>query len=93
MSQGRRSRPGAPDGRHSLDVVEDGSGSKELDEALAAASAFRHALFEAAVDAILTIAASGRIDTSTPAAARLFGYAAAYVLGGNVSILMPSPFR
>ncbi len=51
------------------------------------------AVVETAADAIITIDASGRIETLNPAASRLFGYTAAEVLGRNVSLLMPEPDR
>jgi PAS domain S-box-containing protein len=51
------------------------------------------AVVETAADAIITIDASGHIETLNPAATRLFGYTAAEVLGRNVSLLMPEPDR
>jgi two-component system, LuxR family, sensor kinase FixL len=45
------------------------------------------------VDGIIVIDAQGRIETFNPAAERLFGYSAAEVLGHNVDMLMPSPYR
>jgi two-component system sensor kinase FixL len=50
-------------------------------------------IIESAVDAIVVIDARGRIEVFNPAAERLFGYREAEVLGSNVSILMPSPYR
>jgi len=51
------------------------------------------ALLEAAVDAIISIDERGIIQTVNPAAERLFDYPAQEVIGKNVSLLMPSPYR
>ena len=51
------------------------------------------ALLDAAVDAIMSMDERGAILAFNPAAERMFGYAAEEVIGQNVKILMPSPFR
>ena len=51
------------------------------------------AILEFAVAAIVTIDAGGRVETLNPAAERMFGYAAGEVLGRNISMLMPEPYR
>jgi two-component system, LuxR family, sensor kinase FixL len=50
-------------------------------------------IVQSAVDAIVVIDAQGRIEVFNPAAQRLFGYAEAEVIGRNVSMLMPAPYR
>ena len=51
------------------------------------------ALLDAAVDAIIVIDHSSHILTFNHAAERLFGYAQEQVLGQDISILMPAPYK
>ena len=51
------------------------------------------AILDAAVDAILTIETNGQVESMNPAAERLFGYAAHEIIGKNVRVLMPEPYR
>ena len=64
--------------------------------ALATASAHGarlQAIFDTATESIVTIDETGHIETWNGAAERMFGHPAATVLGRNVSILMPEPYR
>jgi len=62
-------------------------------EKLRESEARLRSIVDSAVDAIILIDARGHIESFNPGAERLFGYAAAEVLGRNVSLLMPSPDR
>ena len=56
-------------------------------------AAVARAIIETTVDAVITIDVHGHIELFNPAAERIFGYAAAEVVGQNVSVLMPEPYR
>lgn len=51
------------------------------------------AIFEATVDAVITIDERGTIERFNPAAERVFGYPRAEVVGRNIAMLMPEPYR
>src|SRR5262245_35216977 len=65
----------------------------QLENRLRASEERWRSIVESAVDGIVVIDSSGRIESFNPAAERLFGYAEREVIGQNVSILMPSPYR
>jgi PAS domain S-box-containing protein len=52
-----------------------------------------HGILESAVASIITIDDRGLIETVNPATERLFGYSAAELIGQNVKILMPEPYK
>jgi two-component system sensor histidine kinase EvgS len=52
----------------------------------------RHrSIVETAVDAIITIDETGRVESVNPAGERMFGWSAADLIGHNVRVLMPEP--
>ncbi len=51
------------------------------------------AILDTVVDGVITIDTHGNVETLNPAAERIFGYAASEVIGHNVSMLMPKPFK
>lgn len=63
------------------------------EEELAAHEQQLSSIVETAHDAIITHGKDGNIIAFNPAAERMFGYAAEEVIGKNLRILMPSPYR
>lgn len=83
-----------PDGKQAvLATVHDISARKRYEHALQESEERMRAVFETAVDAIITIDERGIMERLNPAAERIFGYREAEVAGHNVSMLMPSPDR
>jgi PAS domain S-box-containing protein len=51
------------------------------------------AILDCATDAIITISAGGVVESYNRAAEQMFGYSPDQVIGENVTLLMPSPYR
>lgn len=62
-------------------------------EDLGAREAHLQSILDTVPDAMIVIDERGVIQSFSAAAARLFGYAASEVIGKNVKILMPTPYR
>ena len=50
-------------------------------------------IFESAIEGIIVIDERGHIETANPALLKLLGYEAHELIGKNISLIMPSPYR
>lgn len=74
-------------------VFRDTSERRRTERALADREARIRAVVNTVIDGIVTIDEGGTIQSLNPAAVRLFGYQAEEVVGQNVRMLMPDPYR
>lgn len=73
--------------------TEDITARRQAEESLREREARLQAILDTAVDGIITINEHGIIESVNPAAEMLFGYPAAEMIGRNVTLLMPPPYR
>lgn len=68
-------------------------GADDANSHLRAREAHLRSILDTVPDAMIVIDERGRMQSFSPAAERLFGWTEAEVLGRNVSMLMPPPYR
>ena len=90
LSVGEARQDGAP---IFVGIIHDLSERKRAEQALLEVNARLRAVVDTAVDGVILIDAAGTVQMFNPACERLFRYRADEVIGQNVKLLMPSPFR
>lgn len=86
-------RFGGPDSRKVAILFNDITENKRAEVELRDREAHLTAILNTATDAIITIDIGGIIQSANPATERLFGYTVAEMMGRNVNMLMPPPYR
>jgi PAS domain S-box-containing protein len=74
-------------------VTRDISERKQVEDALRDSEERTRSIVNHVIDGIITIDATGMIQSFNPAVERLFGYRADELIGRNVNILMPEPYH
>lgn len=73
--------------------VSDATALKQSQTALARSEAYASAIVAAAAEGIITLDTEARIDSANAAAERIFGYKADELIGKDVQVLVPEPYR
>jgi two-component system, LuxR family, sensor kinase FixL len=74
-------------------IIRDITERKGAEAALRESELRWRSIVDTVPDAIILIDAKGTVESFSPAAERLFGYGADEVIGHNVKMLMPQPYR
>ncbi len=74
-------------------ILRDITDRKRMEAELRDSEQLMRAILDTAADVIITIDESGIIQSANAAAEQLFGYPLGELVGQNVSLLMPEPFR
>ena len=78
---------------HDIGLVEDVSEHRQAQKALQESTERLQAVLNAALDGIVLIDTAGTIRLVNPSVRRMFGYVPEELLGQNVKILMPPPWK
>ena len=78
---------------HHIGLVEDISQRRRTEAALQQSTERLQAVLNAAVDGIVLIDTGGLIQSVNPSVQKMFGYTPEELVGQNVKILMPAPWR
>jgi len=76
-----------------IGIIRDITERKTAENALRESELRLRSILDTVPDAIIVIDADGVVESFSPAAERLFGYTPDEVIGHNVKMLMPSPYR
>lgn len=76
-----------------LGLAQDVTNAMRMEAALRMSEHRVRAILSTTVDAIITADERGRIESFNKAAEKLFGYTEAEVIGKNLNVLMPPPYR
>lgn len=79
--------------RHFVGIVRDQTERTQSEHALTNAQVKLQGVFNSVIDGIVIIDAKGTVDAFNPAAESIFGYEEQEVIGENVKVLMPEPYR
>ena len=74
-------------------MIRENQAREEVTMALLSSESRARAVLDSTHDAIITIKDDATIETVNPAIEKLFGYAQQDLIGRNVSMLMPEPYR
>ncbi|WP_432472824.1 PAS domain-containing hybrid sensor histidine kinase/response regulator [Amphritea sp. HPY] len=81
------------DERYFTGIIRDLTEHKRAEVELTSAQVKLQGVFNSVIDGLIIIDKKGIIDAFNPAAVSIFGYTEEEVLGENVKILMPEPYR
>lgn len=73
--------------------ISDATALKESEAALARSEAYSSAIVATAAEGIITLDAQGKIESFNRAAEKMFGYPAEELVGEDIRVLMPEPYR
>ncbi len=79
--------------KYLLGISDDITEKRHAEQALQEGAQHTQAILDNVVDGIITIDAHGIIASVNKSAERIFGYKAAEMIGQNVKMLMPDPYR
>lgn len=79
--------------RYFTGIVRDKSDENRIQRSLEHSEAKMRAIFDTIIEGIVTIDKQGTIKSLNPAAVLMFGYEAEEIIGQNVNVLAPPPFR